>query len=471
MNFFVKNEAQRNPMLRPYEPLLMTLLRVIDSFMGASLFVGLTILLSSEFPFIKESFILISLISLVLLHMAGLYSSWRFSSFQYEISQIFSGCILVYIFMILAAFFFNAINIFSIKMVLAWFICWPLLMSAERIAIRKILRLFRTRGYNIRTAVVAGAGEKGDKVVNQIKRNLWAGVKIIGFFDDHEKKSAGGFPNLGKLDELVNYVKQKNIDIVYIALPMHAESRIKDLMKDLADTTASIHIIPNMFFLDMVLGGKVIYFDNFPVIALRESPMRGINLLFKRLLDILLSSLILLIISPLLIFIPIAIKLTSKGPVFYRQNRYGFNGKKIVIYKFRTMTVCDDDDAFIQAKKNDDRITGIGHFLRRTSLDELPQFFNVLQGRMSIVGPRPHPVALNEEFRSLVPGYMLRHKVVPGITGLAQIKGYRGETDTLEKMQKRVEYDLKYLREWSILLDLEIILKTVLNRNWMNNAY
>jgi len=215
-----------------------------------------------------------------------------------------------------------------------------------------------------------------------------------------------------------------------------------------------------MFVTDLVQGhaGSVC---GMPVISVCETPFRGSNGVAKRLSDIFLSVLILLLISPILAAIAIAIKRGSPGPVIFRQRRYGLDGKEIVVYKFRSMTVTEDGGSIAQAKKNDNRITPLGAFLRKTSLDELPQFVNVLQGRMSIVGPRPHAVAHNEMYRKLIKGYMVRHKVKPGITGWAQVNGYRGETETLDKMQGRIDYDLEYLRNWSLSLDLFIIFRTV----------
>jgi putative colanic acid biosysnthesis UDP-glucose lipid carrier transferase len=197
------------------------------------------------------------------------------------------------------------------------------------------------------------------------------------------------------------------------------------------------------------------------VVAIRESPFMGINSTVKRTSDIVFSSIILLLMLPVMMLVAIAVRLTSKGPVIFRQRRYGLYGEEIIVYKFRSMTVSDDGESIQQARRNDARLTSIGAFLRRSSLDELPQFVNVLQGRMSIVGPRPHAVAHNEQYRKLIRGYMLRHKVKPGITGWAQVNGLRGETEVLEKMEARVQYDLDYLRNWSLWLDLWIILKTV----------
>ncbi|HBZ2169552.1 TPA: undecaprenyl-phosphate glucose phosphotransferase, partial [Klebsiella pneumoniae] len=220
-----------------------------------------------------------------------------------------------------------------------------------------------------------------------------------------------------------------------------------------------------------ILQSRTEEINGVPVVPLFDTPLNGINMVFKRLEDIIVASIILFIISPILIVIACAVKFTSPGPVIFRQIRYGMDGKPIKVWKFRSMSVMENDSSVKQATKNDTRVTKVGRFLRSTSLDELPQFFNVLFGQMSVVGPRPHAVAHNEQYRSLIQGYMLRHKVKPGITGLAQINGWRGETDTLEKMEKRIEYDLLYIRGWSIWLDLKIIFLTVFKGFINKSAY
>lgn len=241
---------------------------------------------------------------------------------------------------------------------------------------------------------------------------------------------------------------------------MTSQPRIIKLLDELKDTTTSIYFLPDVFLTDLIQGrmGQV---DGIPVVAVCETPFTGIDGIIKRLADIGFSALMIILLSPLLIAISIAVKLTSPGPVIFKQRRYGLDGKDILIYKFRSMTTCDNGDKIVQATKQDSRITPLGKFLRKTSLDELPQFFNVLQGRMSIVGPRPHAVAHNELYRKLIKGYMIRHKVKPGITGWAQVNGLRGETDTLDKMQARIEHDIDYLRNWSPRLDVYILFKTV----------
>jgi putative colanic acid biosynthesis UDP-glucose lipid carrier transferase len=236
------------------------------------------------------------------------------------------------------------------------------------------------------------------------------------------------------------------------------------------DTTVNIRLVPDIFGFNL-LNHSITEIAGLPVIELTSSPMNTGNSFIKSIEDKVLASLILILISPIMLLVAIGVKMSSSGPVFFRQRRYGLSGESIWVWKFRSMTVCEDDAAFKQATANDKRVTKFGAFIRRTSLDELPQFINVLQGQMSIVGPRPHPVKLNEEFRQLIPKYMLRHIVKPGITGWAQINGYRGETDTLNKMEQRIAYDLYYIDNWSLWFDLRIIFLTVFKGFIDKNAY
>src|SRR4051812_3777837 len=241
---------------------------------------------------------------------------------------------------------------------------------------------------------------------------------------------------------------------------MASQPRILKLLEELRDTTASIYFVPDIFVYDLIQA-RVSSIGGLPVVAVCETPFFGVNGLVKKASDFILATIILTLIAPVLLAIAIGVKMSSPGPVLFKQRRYGLDGRKIVVYKFRSMTVAEDGDVVKQATRNDSRITKFGAFLRKSSLDELPQFINVLQGRMSVVGPRPHAVAHNEMYRKLTRGYMIRHKVKPGITGLAQVRGWRGETESVDKMKGRIECDLEYLRNWSVLLDLQIILKTV----------
>jgi len=260
------------------------------------------------------------------------------------------------------------------------------------------------------------------------------------------------------------------VDVIYVALPMCSQPRILGLLEDLRDTTASIYFVPDILMFDMIQA-RIDTIGGMPVLAVCESPFYGLNALVKRASDLALAAAILLCVAPLMLGVALGVKCTSPGPVLFRQRRYGLDGREIVVYKFRSMTCVEDGAQLRQAQRADPRVTPFGAFLRRYSLDELPQFINVLQGRMSVVGPRPHAVAHNEMYRRLIRGYMIRHKVKPGITGLAQVNGLRGETDTLDKMRARIECDLAYLRHWSLLLDLQIVLKTVAEVLRGHNAY
>jgi putative colanic acid biosynthesis UDP-glucose lipid carrier transferase len=323
-------------------------------------------------------------------------------------------------------------------------------------------RLLAAEGVR-RVAVIAGASVLGQALAEQIRSTPYLGIEVAGFFDDRSDRrleGARGELVLGRVDELADYVKSHDVDLIYLTLPMTSQPRILRLLEALHDTTASIYFAPDIFLFDLIQA-RMDTIGGIPVVAVCETPFQGMNALVKRLSDIVLSLVILALIAPLLAAIALGVKLTSPGPVLFRQRRYGLDGKEIVVYKFRSMRVAEDGTHVRQATRDDPRVTPFGAFLRRTSLDELPQFVNVLQGRMSIVGPRPHAVAHNEMYRKLISRYMVRHKVRPGITGWAQVNGLRGETETVEKMKARIEYDLDYLRHWSLKLDLAIIWKTI----------
>ncbi|EYC51958.1 UDP-phosphate glucose phosphotransferase [Hylemonella gracilis str. Niagara R] len=312
-------------------------------------------------------------------------------------------------------------------------------------------------------ALIVGMNAQGLDFAEKIKRSRYSRIELAGFVDSRGVERLRPESTqlvLGTLDGLAGLVQSRHIQRIYLSLPMASQPRILQILDALKDTTVSIYFVPDMFVTDLIQAHTDTV-CGMTVISVCETPFTGFHGFVKRSSDILFASLILLLILPLLAAIAIAIKWNSPGPVIFRQRRYGLDGEEIVVYKFRSMTVTEDGGTIAQARKNDPRITRTGAFLRKTSLDELPQFINVLQGRMSIVGPRPHAVAHNELYRKLIKGYMVRHKVKPGITGWAQINGYRGETDTLEKMQGRVDFDLDYLRNWSLLLDVLIILKTV----------
>jgi len=368
----------------------------------------------------------------------------------------------------------RTLDAFDWRAILTWMLATPVaLLGAHLLVLAFLPRMLEAEGLK-RIAVIAGANPLGRRLAEQFRANTSLGIHFVGYFDDRsstERFSEAESPTrLGLLSQLADYVKTHRVDLIYITLPMASQPRILALLEELQDTTASIYFAPDIFLFD-VIQARMETIDGIPVLAVCESPFYGVSGLIKRASDIGLAVAILLLISPLMIAIAIGVKLTSPGPVLFKQRRYGLDGRQIVVYKFRSMTVLEDGNTVTQATRNDGRVTPFGALLRASSLDELPQFINVLQGRMSVVGPRPHAVAHNELYRKLIRGYMIRHKVKPGITGLAQVNGLRGETDTLEKMRARIDYDLAYLRNWSLLLDLQIVLKTVAVVLRKQNAY
>ncbi len=385
--------------------------------------------------------------------------------------EVATGWIAVLALLALLGWASRTFSAFDPRVLAVWALATPgTLFAAHHLLPRLLPRVLAAQGIE-KKVVVAGANDLGRRLALQVAAMPLLGQRVVGFFDDRSGARIRGIENnLGSLTALPDYVRRHAVDIIYIALPMASQPRILKLLEDLRDTTASIYFVPDIFVFDLVQA-RVDSIGELPVVAVCETPFYGFNGVLKRLSDLVLATAILVCIAPLLAAIAIGVKLSSPGPVLFRQRRYGLDGRQIVVYKFRSMSVAQDGAVVPQATRDDPRVTRFGAFLRRTSLDELPQFVNVLQGRMSVVGPRPHAVAHNELYRKLIRGYMIRHKVRPGITGLAQVNGYRGETDSVEKMKARIEYDLMYLRNWSLLLDLQIILKTVVVVLRRQNAY
>ncbi|MBC8056285.1 MAG: undecaprenyl-phosphate glucose phosphotransferase [Rhizobiales bacterium] len=352
---------------------------------------------------------------------------------------------------------------FENDVLLGWVIVTPILQWLAVWIGKLVTQHLSARPSARRTAVVVGAGALGVKVAKALAESADYGVDFVGYFDDrtddrlHPEASA---MRLGGLKDVAAYTTDNGVREVYITLPLGSQPRIVELLEQVQGTTASLFFVPDVFGIS-IIQGRLQDMNGVPVVGICETPFTGTNELVKRVSDIVLATLILILISPILLAIAIGVKLSSPGPAIFRQRRNGLDGGEIIVYKFRSMRSQDNGPVVQQATKADPRITRFGAFIRRTSLDELPQFINVLQGRMSIVGPRPHAVAHNEQYRQLIKAYMVRHKVKPGITGWAQVNGHRGETDTIEKMQARVEYDLEYLRNWSLGLDLQIIVRTI----------
>jgi len=355
------------------------------------------------------------------------------------------------------------IQLFSKSVIYTWLWLAPLSEFGACVLLRAAAPLLLKLQGPLQRAIIVGMNEQGLALACRISDANYARIELVGFVDDRQTARldcTGAHKLLGTQEQLLALVRSERIQIIYLSLPMASQPRILHILDELKDTTASIYFVPDMFVTDLIQAHP----DSvcgMPVISVCETPFKGADGVFKRLSDIVLSILILLLITPLLLVIAVAVKIGSPGPIIFKQRRCGLDGQEIIIYKFRSMTVTEDGDNIEQATPNDARITRLGALLRRTSCDELPQFINVLQGRMSIVGPRPHAVAHNELYRKLIKGYMVRHKVKPGITGWAQVNGYRGETKTLDKMQSRIDFDLDYLRNWSVRLDLYIIFKTI----------
>ena len=362
---------------------------------------------------------------------------------------------------------------FSRRVILTWSVAAPVPIILVNVILNEWIRHFMNSPKNARSTVVAGFNDMSVALVERVRCNPEFGLAMRGYFDDRSAERLGlpaGSALLGGLTDLAAYVNQNRVDVIFIALPMRQVQRVMDLLEDLRDTTASIYFVPDVFVMDLIQA-RTTELDGVPIVAMCETPFQGAPGLLKRSMDLVLSLIALLILSPLLLIVALLVKLSSPGPVIFRQRRYGLDGQIIDVYKFRSMTVTEDGPVVQQARRDDSRVTPIGRFLRRYSIDELPQLFNVLLGDMSLVGPRPHAVAHNEQYRRLIKGYMVRHKVPPGITGLAQVNGCRGETSQLEDMQRRIEYDLEYLRFWSPTLDLRILFQTAWQVLWDRKAY
>ena len=401
----------------------------------------------------------------------SIYRSWRNGNLlEYVRDTLVGWCVVIAVLLLLnyAADFSHH---YSTRVIFTWFIVTPIALLISHITVRVIADELRKEG-GLRSAVIVGANETSLKLVKRIAEFPYLLIDIRGFFDERKDNRVpeGLGLRLGGITDVASYARKHNIQMIFISLPMSAQPRIREIIDDLHDSTASIYFLPDVYVFDL-MQARFNNVGGIPVVAVCESPFSGVDSVIKNVSDFILALLILLILSPIMLGIALAVVLTSPGPAIFRQRRYGLNGEEITVYKFRSMTARDDGPTVVQAQKNDPRVTRIGAFLRRTSLDELPQFFNVLQGRMSIVGPRPHAVAHNELYRKLIKGYMLRHKVRPGITGWAQVNGMRGETEVLEKMQGRIDHDLYYLQNWSIWLDLWIIMRTLWVVLRRDNAY
>jgi putative colanic acid biosynthesis UDP-glucose lipid carrier transferase len=347
------------------------------------------------------------------------------------------------------------------KVLLVWFALTPFVLWSGTTVVRRLFLHVGVNHMQERRAVIIGANDLGFLLAARIREQPLLRIKLLGFFEDREFSDAADRDSLlGQVADVAEFVRICGVNVVYITLPAAPQPRILKLLDGLRDTVASVYFVPDLHALN-ILQARVDVVHGMPMFSVYESPFFGVRSLAKRVSDIAISAVLCIAAAPVLLAVAIAVKYSSKGPILFRQRRYGLDGREIMVYKFRSMTVTEDGaSSYTQVTREDARVTPVGAFIRRTSLDELPQLINVLEGSMSIVGPRPHAIAVNEHYRRLIPSYMLRHKVKPGITGWAQVNGYRGGDD-LPTMTKRIECDLEYLENWSLWFDLRIIVRTI----------
>ncbi|MDP2548173.1 MULTISPECIES: undecaprenyl-phosphate glucose phosphotransferase [unclassified Oceanobacter] len=393
----------------------------------------------------------------------GVYRSWRGTSALRILSVAGTVWVLVCVGLMALAFFAKVTADYSRVVMGGWMLSSLLLLMLWRLGFGRFLGYLRAKGVNTRRAAIVGVNECALAMREQLESIPELGYEFGGFFDDRSSNRVlEEYPDIhleGRINELITRTRNGEFEVIFLALPLKAQGRIDEILQHCGDTTASVHLIPDFFTYNLI-HARLSEVGNMQTISVYDTPIFGFNDVLKRLFDVTFSLCVLSVIALPMLIIAAAVKYTSPGPVLFKQYRYGLDGRKIQVWKFRSMSVMENSDTVVQARKGDARITRVGALIRKTSLDELPQFINVLQGRMSVVGPRPHAVAHNEEYRKLIPYYMLRHKVKPGITGWAQINGYRGETDTLDKMSGRVDYDLEYIRNWSLWMDVKIVFLT-----------
>ena len=404
---------------------------------------------------------------LLMSHLTGLNRRSDAGSADREMTSIAATWTMTVLVLAMLGFATRYSEQFARSVMCIWFVLAPSLIGLGRMSLRIVQSGLLRRGIGVRRVAIAGLNELGRQTNANICDDPALGLRVIGFYDDRVENRDDDDSELiedeltGSLTDLVVAARNGEIDTILITLPMRAEDRIRFLLDQLSDSTVSVYIVPDFFVFEL-LHSRWTDMGGLPAVSVFENPLYGVDGMVKRVADLAIATMALIAGAVPMMLIALAVKLSSPGPVFFRQRRYGLDGREILVWKFRSMQTCDNGTVVKQATKNDPRVTRVGAILRKTSLDELPQLFNVLDGSMSLVGPRPHANAHNEQYRSLIRGYMLRHKVKPGITGLAQVNGCRGETETIDKMQRRIEWDHSYIRHWSIWLDFKIMLKTLL---------
>lgn len=425
--------------------------------------------LSSE-PLLTQSYATVLLffgvLTVMMFQALGVYSEAIFSNLLRFRVMFFAWsaafCLLLFMHQALAMFSFMEWQYLCL-----WFVVSLLAFGVERVLLLMLFRRWTRTGQFLHSAVILGATENGLRLSEFMQSNSDVRSGLIGFIDDRigrVPETLGGLPLLGDSRALERLIREERVTQVLVALPWSAENRIGQIVRELRKLPVNVLLVPDMLAFRHARN-RITEVAGLPMFNVSERPLDGWSPLIKRLEDLLLACLALTVALPVMVLVALAIKLDSPGPVLFRQKRYGYNNRLIEVFKFRSMySELADANAERQTTRDDDRITRVGRFIRRTSLDELPQLFNVLLGSMSMVGPRPHATATKAAgipFEEAVKEYDARHRVKPGITGWAQINGYRGETDTLEKIEKRVEFDLQYIENWSVWFDLYILFRTI----------
>lgn len=464
-------------MLVKSPPIIVGLLRLADAFV--------VILTSIVAYWVRHGFdpmgpnywlaaLLAAFVTFNVFQRASLYRYQLFDRLTETLRRLAGAWVTVCLVLIALAFFSRSSTDFSRIWAAVWFGGSFLFLVMLRVALHERLKIWRAQGRLTRNAVIVGAGEHGQRLLAHLAEHPDAGIRVIGLFDDRIGRSPTAIEGItmqGDINDLLMFTRGRDIDMIIVALPWSAENRLLDILGRLRTIPADLQLCPDRIGFRMFERG-VHHVAGVPMLSAAERPLTGWNWAFKAVEDKVLAAMALVVAAPIVLAVAIAIKLDSPGPVIFRQKRYGFNNNVITVWKFRSMYVdLPEDNEVRQATRDDPRVTRVGAFLRRTSLDELPQIFNVLQGEMSMVGPRPHAVPHNEKYAALIRQYLGRHRVKPGITGWAQVHGLRGETETAEKMEKRVEMDLYYIDNWSLMLDLRILVMTLFIGFVHENAY
>ncbi|HTA65462.1 MAG TPA: undecaprenyl-phosphate glucose phosphotransferase [Xanthomonadaceae bacterium] len=409
---------------------------------------------------------------LLIFPVFGLYRSWRGLGVLTEIGRIAIAWSTVLMLLVISEWVTGSTTDYSRLWGLGWFLSTIVALGVHRWGLRRLLGGIRKWGLDSREVVVIGATHAGCKIIEVARNNPWMGLDVIGHVrTPYDEGAIEGSSEMGDVETFIESLKRSVPDQIWVALPLRAEALIQQLLEATSELPTTVRLVPDLFGYELLNQGVTIL-AGVPIITLQGSRVDGHSQVAKAAEDRILATLILLAIAPLMALIAICVKLSSPGPVLFKQRRHGLGGKIVEVWKFRTMRLHQEQDGHVtQATRGDPRVTRLGRFLRASSLDELPQFINVLQGRMSIVGPRPHAVEHNNHYQKLVRRYMLRHSMKPGITGWAQINGHRGETDTLEKMAKRVDFDIFYIKHWSVWFDLRIIALTIVRGFFHRSAY